>query len=69
MLGLSPIVQDSLSELLLEEKAQGKTIFLMTRILQHAQRVGDRIGIMRKGSLITSRKLRILKALGKKCII
>lgn len=64
--GLSPIVQDSLSELLLEEKAQGKTIFLMTRILQHAQRVGDRIGIMRKGSLITEQKAEDFKSVRQK---
>ena len=64
--GLSPIAQDSLSELLLEEKTQGKTIFLMTRILQHAQRVGDRIGVMRKGSLVTEQKVDDFKAVRQK---
>ncbi len=49
--GLDPLTKNALLELLAEEKASGKTIFMTTRILEEARQVCDTIGIIRQGRL------------------
>ena len=51
-LGLDPLVQHEFYELLLEEKARGKTVFLSSHILTEVERVCDRVGIVRSGELV-----------------
>jgi ABC-2 type transport system ATP-binding protein len=51
-LGLDPLVQREFYEILLAEKARGKTIFLSSHILPEVERVCDRVGIVRAGQLV-----------------
>jgi ABC-2 type transport system ATP-binding protein len=51
-LGLDPLVQHEFYEILLEEKARGKTVFLSSHILTEVERVCDRVGIVRSGQLV-----------------
>jgi ABC-2 type transport system ATP-binding protein len=51
-LGLDPLVQREFYELLLGEKARGKTVFLSSHILPEVERVCDRVGIVRSGELV-----------------
>ena len=51
-LGLDPLVQREFYEMLLEEKARGKTVFLSSHILPEVERVCDRVGIVRAGELV-----------------
>ncbi len=64
--GLLPADRDSLTQILLEEKERGKTILLMTRILQHAQKISDRICIMRKGRIVVEQEAEALKTVRQK---
>jgi ABC-2 type transport system ATP-binding protein len=50
-LGLDPLVQHKFYDLLISEKARGKTIFLSSHILPEVERVCDWVGIVRDGQL------------------
>jgi len=68
--GLDPIMQEIFYEMLLQEKDNGKTIFLSSHILSEVKRICDRIGIIRKGKLIDTEELKKYTSLsGKKVII
>lgn len=64
--GLAPSDRNILTQILLEEKNSGKTILLMTRILQHAQKISDRICIMRKGRIVVEQNAKELKDIRQK---
>ncbi|MDO5022393.1 MAG: ATP-binding cassette domain-containing protein [Eubacteriales bacterium] len=64
--GLNPVDRDSLTQILAEEKEQGKTILLMTRILQQAQKISDKICIMRKGRIVVEQHAEALNAIRQK---
>jgi ABC-2 type transport system ATP-binding protein len=49
--GLDPIMQVAFNELLLEEKSQGKTIFMSSHILSDVEHICDRIAMINKGRL------------------
>lgn len=55
-MGLDAFTRDALTELLLQEKSEGKTILLLTHVLQQAQKLCDRIAIMRKGRLVVEQQ-------------
>ncbi len=59
--GLDPIMQQEVYDILLEEKARGKTIFLSSHILPEVERVCDRVGIVREGHLVDVEALPDLK--------
>jgi len=67
--GLDPLVQHSLFELLSEFKSRGRTVFLSSHNLPEVERLCDRVGIIRDGTLVAveavselrSRKLRQLE--------
>jgi ABC-2 type transport system ATP-binding protein len=59
--GLDPLVQHVFYDLLLEERARGKTIFLSSHILPEVERVCDRVGIVRDGLLISVERVEDLK--------
>ncbi|MBN2534201.1 MAG: ABC transporter ATP-binding protein [Spirochaetales bacterium] len=50
--GLDPMMQEEFFNLILEEKKNGKTIFLSSHILSEIEKVCDRVGIIKKGKLI-----------------
>ena len=50
--GLDPLMRDIFLELLKEEKAKGKTIFMSSHIFQEVEEVCDRVAIIRDGMII-----------------
>ncbi len=50
--GLDPLKQDTLHVFLETERDAGKTIFVSSHILSDVQRVCDRVGIIREGTLV-----------------
>jgi ABC-2 type transport system ATP-binding protein len=60
------MMQEEFFSLLLEEKKNGKTVFLSSHILSEVEKVCDRVGIIRKGKLIYSEDVGICRSrLGK----
>lgn len=52
MMGLDPPSAFTLKELMREHKAQGKTVFFSTHVLDVAEKICDRVAIINKGKLI-----------------
>ena len=50
--GLDPLVQEHFLELLLDAKRAGQTIFFSSHVLSEVERIADRVGIIRDGTLI-----------------
>ena len=50
--GLDPVSQDLLLEALLELKQAGKTVLFSTHIMDHAERICERIFLMNKGKAV-----------------
>ncbi len=63
--GLDPLLQQKLYELILEEKAKGKTIFFSSHNLDEVQKICDRVAIISEGNLLAVEKV---KELSKKVI-
>ncbi len=51
-LGLDPLMQQEVLNVIREERENGKTIFFSSHILSEVQKVADRVGIIRKGKLV-----------------
>jgi ABC-2 type transport system ATP-binding protein len=60
--GLDPLMQQSVLELVLEAKEEGRTIFFCSHILSEVQAVCDRVGIIREGKLIKVERIDALTA-------
>lgn len=58
--GLDPLVQQTVHELVIETKADGRTVFLSSHILPEVQAVCDRVGIIREGQLIKTERVETL---------
>ncbi len=52
--GLDPLSQDLLLESLIELKSQGKTIIFSTHVMEHAEKICDRILLVDKGREVVS---------------
>jgi len=50
--GLDPLMQREFQTMMREVAAEGRTVFLSSHTLSEVQRVADRVGIIRTGSLI-----------------
>lgn len=59
--GLDPLNQQILYQIINNAKKEGVTIFLSTHILSEAQKVCDRVGIIKKGKLIKIENIEELK--------
>ena len=59
--GLDPLMQNRFIELLEEEKKKGKTILLSSHIFEEVERTCNRVGIIRKGKLITVESVETLR--------
>lgn len=51
-LGLDPLMQQEVLNIIREEANQGATIFFSSHILSEVQKIADRVGIIRKGALV-----------------
>ncbi len=51
--GLDPLMQSKFVSLIAKEKEHGKTILMSSHIFEEVERTCDRIGIIRKGKMIT----------------
>ncbi|HLN61568.1 MAG TPA: ABC transporter ATP-binding protein [Symbiobacteriaceae bacterium] len=50
--GLDPLVQEVFGELVREEQARGKSIFMSSHILSEAEQLCDRVGVIRDGQIV-----------------
>jgi ABC-2 type transport system ATP-binding protein len=60
MSGLDPVGRKEVRDLILEERARGKTVFFSTHILNDVETLSDRVCILRKGEVVVSGGLRDL---------
>lgn len=59
--GLDPLMQRRFAELILEEKAKGKTILMSSHSFEEIERTCDRVGIIRQGDLVAIEDIHVLK--------
>lgn len=59
--GLDPLMQRLFAELILEEKAKGKTVLMSSHSFEEIERTCDRAGIIRQGKLVATENIRDLK--------
>jgi ABC-2 type transport system ATP-binding protein len=62
MSGLDPMGRKEVRDLMLEEKAAGRTVFFSTHILSDVETLCDRVCILRQGSVVVSGAIRELLA-------
>jgi len=60
--GLDPLVQQEFNQMVLETRADGRTVFLSSHVLAEVETVCDRVGIIRKGELLVVDEVKSLKA-------
>ncbi len=60
--GLDPLMQQEFYRLIAESKADGRTVFLSSHIMPEAERVCDRVAIIRQGRLVTVEDIETLKS-------
>jgi ABC-2 type transport system ATP-binding protein len=60
--GLDPLVQQEFNQMVIEVKAEGRTIFLSSHVLAEVETVCDRVGIIRQGELLIVDEVKSLKA-------
>lgn len=51
--GLDPLVQEVFAELIRDEKARGKTVFMSSHVLSEVEALCDRVGVIRDGTIVT----------------
>ena len=59
--GLDPLMQQEFYRLVEEVKADGRTVFISSHVLPEVERICDRVGIIRKGRLITVEAVSAMK--------
>ena len=59
--GLDPLMQQEFYALVEEVKAEGRTVFISSHIMPEVERVCDRVGIIRRGELVTVEDVDTLK--------
>jgi len=60
MSGLDPVGRKEVRDIILEERASGRTIFFSTHILSDVEAMCDRVSILREGKVVVSGALRTL---------
>jgi ABC-2 type transport system ATP-binding protein len=58
--GLDPLIQQEFASILAEYRDDGRTVFLSTHILSEAERLCDRVGILREGNLVAIERVATL---------
>jgi ABC-2 type transport system ATP-binding protein len=59
--GLDPLLQQKFYDFLSEQKKKGKTLFLSSHILSEVDKICDRVGIIRNGTMTAVEKVDVLK--------
>ena len=59
--GLDPLVQQTFMDMLVEESARGKTIFMSSHILSEVEKVCNRVAIIKDGRIATEEKVEDLR--------
>ncbi len=59
--GLDPLVQQEFNQMVLDVKADGRTIFLSSHLMDEVETICDRVGIIRAGELLVVDDVRSLK--------
>src|SRR5579863_2433633 len=59
--GLDPLLQRAFNELLLEEQARGKTIFMSSHIMSDVEKVCQRVAVIRGGEVVTLEAVETLR--------
>src|SRR5699024_6877789 len=67
--GLDPLMQQTFVELVLKEKARGKTFLISSHSLSEVERTCDRVAIIRKGYIVTIKDIHQLHAMQRKAFI
>ncbi|MBA3470936.1 MAG: ABC transporter ATP-binding protein [Herpetosiphonaceae bacterium] len=60
--GLDPLVQQEFNQMVNEVKADGRTIFLSSHLMDEVETICDRVGIIRAGELLVVDDVRSLKS-------
>ena len=60
--GLDPLIQQEFHRMVWEARDTGQTMFLSSHVMPEVERVCDRVGIIREGSLVTVEDVGALKA-------
>lgn len=60
--GLDPLAQETVLELLREIRSEGRTVFLSSHVLSEVEQVADQVAIIRRGRLVRTDDLEVLKA-------
>lgn len=60
--GLDPLMQNRFVELILEEKARGKTILMSSHMFEEVERTCSRVAIIKNGKLVALNDVETLKA-------
>lgn len=50
--GLDPLMQNTFIDLLIEEKARGKTIFMSSHLFEEVEKTSDEVAFIRQGQLV-----------------
>jgi ABC-2 type transport system ATP-binding protein len=64
--GLDPLMQNIFIDLILEEKAKGKTILMSSHMFGEIERTCDRVGMIKEGKLVAVEKVRHMQAMQRK---
>jgi len=67
--GLDPLMQNKFLELILSEKAKGKTIFMSSHNFEEIERTCDRTAIIKEGYLVAVEDMKILSQAKRKSYI
>jgi len=59
--GLDPLLQKAFNELLLEEQARGKTIFMSSHIMSDVEKVCQRVAVIRGGEVVALEAVETLR--------
>jgi ABC-2 type transport system ATP-binding protein len=59
--GLDPLIQQKFYDFLTREKKKGRTMFFSSHIISEVDKVCDRVGIIRNGTLVTLEDIETLK--------
>ncbi|KAF0194464.1 MAG: antibiotic transport system ATP-binding protein [Bacillota bacterium] len=67
--GLDPLMQHRMAELILAEKARGKTILMSSHIFDEIERVCDSVLIIKEGRIVAQADVEVLKSKQRKVFV